>query len=157
MEMADTAKRRLIENQNNNNDPATRSDQTHYAGHIIKFFNETEETPLTRHNKVDLFFDGKEKFAQMFEDVKNAKETVHVEYYAFIKSDIGDEFLKLLTQKAKEGLEVRLLYDPWGSNGTRKKWFKDFEDAGGEVLQFITSKNEGRWCLCWIISWWNRY
>ncbi|WP_334329289.1 cardiolipin synthase [Companilactobacillus sp. HBUAS59699] len=141
MELADDAKRKAIERQDKNKDPNNRSDQTHYADHIIKFFNETEETPLTRHNEVELFFDGKEKFKKMFEDVRNAKETVHVEYYAFIKSDIGEQFLELLTQKAKEGLEVRLLYDPWGSNGTRKSWFKDFEAAGGEVLQFITSKN----------------
>ena len=98
---------------------ASRYDETRYAEHIIRFFNETEEAPLTRHNEIELFFDGKAKFEKMFEDIKNAKETVHVEYYAFIKSHIGDEFLELLTQKAKEGLEVRLLYDPWGSNGTK--------------------------------------
>ena len=120
---------------------ASRYDETRYADHIIRFFNETEEAPLTRHNEIELFFDGKEKFKSMFEDIKNAKETIHVEYYAFIKSNIGDEFLKLLTQKANEGLEVRLLYDPWGSGGTKPRYFKDFKAAGGEVLPFITSKN----------------
>lgn len=140
MELTERKKQLAIKNQSAEA-ITNRSDQTRYAEHIIKFFNETEETPLTRHNNVELFFDGKEKFEKMFEDIRNAKETVHVEYYAFIKSDIGEKFLKLLTQKAKEGLEVRLLYDPWGSNGTRKSWFKDFQAAGGEVLQFITSKN----------------
>lgn len=119
----------------------SRHDQTHYAEHIIKFFNQTEETPLTRRNEVDLVFDGKEKFEKLFRDVRNAKETIHVEYYAFIKSDIGQQFLDLLTQRAKDGLEVKILYDPWGSAGTNMRWFKDFKNAGGEVLQFITSKN----------------
>ncbi len=120
---------------------ASRYDETRYADHIIRFFNETEEAPLTRHNEIELFFDGQEKFKKLFEDIRNAKDTVHVEYYAFIKSDIGDKFLELLTQKAKEGLEVRLLYDPWGSSGTKPRWFKEFQAAGGEVLPFITSKN----------------
>lgn len=120
---------------------ASRYDETRYADHIIRFFNETEEAPLTRHNEIELYFDGKEKFRDMFKDIRNAKETVHVEYYAFIKSKIGDEFLQLLTQKAKEGLEVRLLYDPWGSGGTKPRYFKEFQAAGGEVLPFITSKN----------------
>lgn len=120
---------------------SSRSDETYYARHVINFFDKTEETPLTRHNEVETFYDGKEKFKALFEDVRKAKETVHVEYYAFIKSNIGQEFLDLLTEKAKEGLEVRILYDPWGSGGTNRRWFNDFVAAGGEVLPFITSKN----------------
>ncbi|KRN99420.1 cardiolipin synthase [Companilactobacillus kimchiensis] len=120
---------------------ASRYDETRYAEHIISFFNEAEEAPLTRHNDIKLYFDGQEKFKAMFEDIRQATDTVHVEYYAFIKSDIGDKFLKLLTQKAKEGLEVRVLYDPWGSGGTKPRYFKEFQAAGGEVLPFITSKN----------------
>ncbi|MFD1472351.1 cardiolipin synthase [Companilactobacillus mishanensis] len=119
----------------------SRTDETYYARHVISFFDKTEDTPLTRHNEIELYYDGKEKFKRLFEDVRNAKETIHVEYYAFIKSNIGQEFLDLLTEKAKEGLEVRILYDPWGSGGTNKKWFKPFVDAGGQVLPFITSKN----------------
>src|SRR5699024_7885892 len=54
---------------------ASRYDETRYADHIIRFFNETEEAPLTRHNEIELFFDGQEKFKNMFEDIKKAKET----------------------------------------------------------------------------------
>lgn len=120
---------------------SSRYDETYYARHVISFFNRTEETPLTRHNEIELFDDGEKKFERLFDDVKRAKETVHVEYYAFIKSEIGQEFLDILTEKAKQGLEVRILYDPWGSGGTNKRWFKEFEEAGGQVLPFITSKN----------------
>lgn len=119
----------------------SRYDETYYARHVISFFDKTEETPLTRHNEIELFFDGKEKFQRLFDDLKKAKETIHVEYYAFIKSDIGQEFLDILTEKAKQGLEVRLLFDPWGSGGNNRRWFKEFEASGGQVLPFITSKN----------------
>lgn len=133
--------KKMAEEESYKNRTSSRSDETYYARHVISFFNKTEETPLTRHNEIELFFDGREKFKKLFDDVKKAKETIHVEYYAFIKGEIGQEFLDILTEKAKQGLEVRLLYDPWGSGGTNKRWFKDFERAGGQVVPFITSKN----------------
>ncbi|AKP68000.1 cardiolipin synthase [Companilactobacillus ginsenosidimutans] len=132
---------KIAADDRNNDRKSSRSDETYYARHVISFFNRTEETPLTRHNEIELFYDGKKKFERLFEDMKKAKETIHVEYYAFIKSEIGQEFLDILTEKAKQGLEVRLLYDPWGSGGQNKKWLKQLSDAGGQVLPFITSKN----------------
>ncbi|WP_129044518.1 cardiolipin synthase [Companilactobacillus metriopterae] len=117
------------------------TDQTKYASSVVNFFNKTETTPITHHNEVELIFDGKEKFKKMFADIRAAKETVHVEYYAFIDSDIGDQLLSLLVDKANEGLEVRVLYDPWGSTHTKPSYFNPLKEAGGEVVQFITAKN----------------
>lgn len=133
--------RKISEQDKDKARKSSRSDETYYARHVISFFDKTEETPLTRHNEIELFDDGVKKFEKLFDDIKKAKETVHVEYYAFIKSEIGQEFLDILTEKAKQGLEVRLLYDPWGSGGTNKRWLKQLSDAGGEVVPFITSKN----------------
>lgn len=114
---------------------------THKAKLLIHYFNRTEDAPLSKRNKVKVFTDGEAKFKALFKDIRAAKETVHVEYYSFFNDDIGNEFLDLLTQKAKEGLEVRLVYDPWGSPKANKRWFKDFEKAGGQVTSFITSQN----------------
>ncbi|MFD1671972.1 cardiolipin synthase [Agrilactobacillus yilanensis] len=114
---------------------------THRAKLLIHYFNSAEDAPLSKRNRVKIFTDGKEKFAALFDDIQRAQETVHVEYYSFFNDDIGNEFLNLLTEKAKEGLEVRLVYDPWGSPKANKRWFKDFEAAGGQVTSFITSQN----------------
>ncbi|KRM33249.1 cardiolipin synthetase [Agrilactobacillus composti DSM 18527 = JCM 14202] len=114
---------------------------THRAKLLIHYFNRTEDSPLTKRNKVKIFTDGEAKFKALFEDIRGAKETIHVEYYSFFNDEIGNEFLRLLEQKAKEGLEVRLIYDPWGSPKANKRWFAPFVALGGEVAPFITSQN----------------
>ena len=77
----------------------------------------------------------------MFKDIKAAKSSINVEYYTIYNDQIGNDFLHLLIQKAKEGVQVRVLYDAWGSFGASKAWFNQLTEAGGDVLQFITSRN----------------
>lgn len=108
---------------------------------VINYFDKTEDSPLTRHNSVELFTDGEEKFKAMFEDIKNAKETIHIEYYSIFNDEIGNKLMNLLATKAEEGLEVRVLYDPWGSAKTTGLWFRKFEKSGVKVVPFITGRN----------------
>ena len=49
--------------------------------------------------------------------------------------------MPILIKKAREGVKVRLIYDPWGSPGASKTWFKPLTDLGGEVVAFITAQN----------------
>lgn len=130
----------LSDNRLENQTPNPHS-TTHQAKLLIHYFNRTEDSPLTQRNKIKIYTDGKEKFEALFKDIRGAKETVHVEYYSFFNDEIGNEFLRLLEQKASEGLEVRLIYDPWGSPKANKRWFKKFESLGGQVTSFITSQN----------------
>ncbi|MCI1891866.1 cardiolipin synthase [Schleiferilactobacillus perolens] len=120
-----------------------RSDHTttHTARQLIRYFVNAEDAPLTKRNSVKIYTDGQDQIQAIFADIKAAKETVHVEYYAFFNDNIGNQFLSLLTEKAREGLEVRLIYDPWGSPHTSNRWFKPFRDAGGHVVPFITAQN----------------
>ncbi|QFG47444.1 cardiolipin synthase [Lapidilactobacillus dextrinicus] len=117
------------------------SNTTDDARGLIDYFDRSEDSPVTQHNKVRIFTDGKDKFKNLFMDIKIAQRFIHVEYYSFINDEIGNEFLNLLVRKAQQGVEVRLIYDPWGSAGANKKWFAPLTDAGGEVVPFITSRD----------------
>lgn len=116
-------------------------DTTDEARGLIEYFDRSEDSPVTHHNKVRIFTDGTEKFKNIFKDIKIAQRFIHVEYYSFINDEIGNEFLNLLVRKAKQGVEVRLVYDPWGSPGANKKWFAPLTAAGGQVVPFITSRD----------------
>jgi cardiolipin synthase len=73
----------------------------------------------------------------MMEDIKNAKSSIHAEFYIFANDKIGKEFKNLLIQKAKEGVEVRLLYDAVGSLTTGKLNFVKLKKAGGQIAEFF--------------------
>ena len=50
-----------------------------------------DASPLAKRNSLQLFTDGQEKFQALFEDIR-AKETVHVEYYAFLMTRLAINF-----------------------------------------------------------------
>lgn len=112
-----------------------------YEADLLKqYFVGMDESPLTRGNHVEFFTDGEQKFSHLFEDIRKAKDNVHVEYYAFFNDEIGNAFLDLLVKKAREDVEVRLVFDPWGGR-TNVRFFKPLQEAGGKVIPFITSRN----------------
>ena len=104
----------------------------------MNLFN--NDAVLTENNAVDIFTDGKEKFDQLLLDIKAAKKSIHLQYYIFKNDGIGSKLITALTEKAKEGLEVRLLYDELGSRTLRKRAFKELTAAGGQVAVFFPSK-----------------
>lgn len=134
----------LYDYQTDDNLTISRSDSdiiTDHASEIIQFFRTTDNAPLTKRNHVDFFIDGNDLFKAMFEDIDAAQESVHVEFYTIYDDNIGNEFLDHLERKAAEGVEVRVLYDAFGSHGTKPSWFKRLRELGGEAVTFITSKD----------------
>ena len=73
-------------------------------------------------------------------DLKSAKHSIHLLYYIYRDDELGNEIMQILTEKAKNGVEVRLIYDDFGSLLTRRKFFQPLKDAGGEVNAFLPSK-----------------
>ncbi|MBP1042745.1 cardiolipin synthase [Vagococcus sp. BWB3-3] len=107
---------------------------------FLAFFSSLNKMPITRQNKVEIITDGAEKFERMREDIRAATHSIHIEYYAFVTDEVGMSILKLLEEKASQGVEVRLLYDAYGSLGTKNKHFDQLRRHGGKVQTFITSQ-----------------
>ncbi|MFB4211288.1 cardiolipin synthase [Shouchella sp. JSM 1781072] len=95
---------------------------------------------LTKENHVTIYSDGEKKFSQLLADIRSAQTFIHIQYYIFRYDGLGKEIVDALTEKAKEGVKVRLLYDDLGSRSMRKKYLKAFREAGGEVGIFFPSK-----------------
>ncbi|OYS46188.1 phospholipase D-like domain-containing protein, partial [Limosilactobacillus reuteri] len=117
------------------------TDTSKEAKILIDYFNFKHDSPLSNNNKISFYTDGEEKFKRLFKDIEEAQETINVEYYSFMNDDLGNKFLNILIKKAREVVKVRLIYDPWGSPGASKTWFKPLTDLGGEVAALITSQN----------------
>lgn len=92
---------------------------------------------VTNNNKVDILNNGNEKFPIMIDCIKNAKNFIHIQYYIFNDDNLGTEILNLLVEKAKEGIEVKLLYDGMGCIHNKKHFFDPLINVGGEVYCFF--------------------
>ena len=104
---------------------------------LVALLKNMDYNPLLGGNDVKLFTSGEEKFNYLFYDIERAKEHIHIEYYVFIDDDLGKKLQKALIKKAKEGVEVRIIYDSFGSRKVKEKYFEDYRMAGIEVEPFL--------------------
>ncbi len=94
------------------------------------------KSPLTRRNSVKLLINGEEKFPEVLEALRNAKHHIHIEYYIYEQDEIGDQINTVLIQKAKEGVQVRLIYDDFGSPNISRKTEQKMREAGIGIYPF---------------------
>jgi len=62
---------------------------------------------FTTNNTVTLLMTGQEKFDDMFKAIRQARKSVHLEYFNFRNDSIANLLFHILEQKAQEGIEVR--------------------------------------------------
>lgn len=79
-----------------------------------------EGVTFTHNNSVRLLTSGQKKFDDMFEAIRHAKSSVHLEYFNFRNDSIAGALFDLLAEKAKEGVEVRALYDAFGNSSNNR-------------------------------------
>lgn len=104
---------------------------------LIRMNFNTSGAKYTKDNEVQLFFNGEEKFAQLIEDLNNAKKYIHMEYYILRRDKLGNTILDILKKKAEDGVEVRLLVDSMGSYTLTKRYLRDFINKGGKFEIFF--------------------
>jgi len=107
---------------------------------LISMFGNINNAPVLNGNKVEFYTSGKEKFKHLFSDIENATHHIHLLYYKIYDDKISNELKKLLIKKAKQGVEVRLIYDDVGSIKTKKRFFREMEKEGIEVQSFLEVK-----------------
>ena len=86
---------------------------------------------------VEVIYDGQEMFDRLCDDIRKAKYTVKLCYYIVRDDDTGRKLIELLTEKAKEGVKVRLLIDALGSRSIGYSELKELKKAGGTYAYFF--------------------
>lgn len=104
---------------------------------LITLLRNLDQTPLLGGNDVKIFTSGEEKFRYLLNDIENAQNHIHIEYYIFDDDEIGLKIRDALIKKSGEGVEVRVIYDSFGSRKTKKKFFEEFRKAGIEAEPFL--------------------
>lgn len=116
------------------NDPnvAEYSDMIHM--HYVN-----SQSSFTQNNSVKIYTNGNEKFDDLIRDIENADKFIHMIYYIIKPDDIGNKIINLLCKKAKQGLEVKLVYDAMGGRKLPKHFFDEFLQCGGKISCFFPS------------------
>ena len=95
---------------------------------------------FSRNNSVTLLMNGQEKFDDMFHAIKQAKSSVHLEYFNFRNDSIASCLFEILVQKVREGVEVRALFDSFGNASNnqplKKRHLEELRSHGIEIYAF---------------------
>ena len=98
-----------------NIDAQTRSDSL-----VVAYLEDTYGVRFTRNNRLVYFKTGQEKFDDMFAAVRQAKKSIHLEYFNFRNDSISDLLFSLLEERAKAGVEVRAVFDGFGNSSNNR-------------------------------------
>src|SRR5690606_34269337 len=95
---------------------------------------------LSQENEIEVFTDGEEKFGCLLKDIANARHHIHLMYYSVRDDELGNRILEALVDKAREGVQVRFLYDDIGTARLPRRFFKSLIEAGGQAVAFFPSR-----------------
>ncbi len=94
------------------------------------------EAPLIGGNLAELLVDSPAAYPAMLELIASATHTVCFENYIFRDDAVGRRFAEALMERARAGVEVRVLYDWLGSVRTSGGLWRRLRHAGCEVRSF---------------------
>lgn len=113
---------------------------TENAKEMASLFLESDESILTKGNKVEMFTDGIKKFDSLIRDISKAEHHIHMIYYIIHDDKVGNRVLKALEERAAAGVDVLVIYDALGSRSLKSNFFKTLKKLGGKAEPFFGSK-----------------
>lgn len=98
---------------------------------LAKYVDGCGGYPIAENTQVTYFPLGEYKFKAMVEELKKAERFIFMEYFIIDEGEMWDEITDILCEKAKQGVEVRLLYDGMGTQFLlSRKTKKKLDEAG---------------------------
>lgn len=106
--------------------------------HDLVLYNlSAAKSVYTDDNEVEIYTDGKEYFKQLTESIRKAREFIHIQSYIIKNDELWLGLEELLTEKVKEGVEVRVLYDSMGCRKMTKRDWDRIRNKGIQVGEFF--------------------
>jgi cardiolipin synthase len=107
---------------------------------VLKSMNlllNANQSALTIDNRVNVFYSGEELFQHLLRELNDARESIHMEYFIWKSDELGQKIKDVLIKKAREGVEIKLIFDGLGSFGRISfKYKRELKDAGVQFSYF---------------------
>ncbi|WP_051569184.1 cardiolipin synthase [Alkaliphilus transvaalensis] len=106
-------------------------------GKLIPLLMYNANSPITVNNRCKVLQNGDETFGAILHAIKRAEHHIHMEYFIIKDSEIGRKIRDALVERAKAGVEVRVIYDAVGCWKLDKNFFGELRRVGGKVVPFL--------------------
>ena len=103
----------------------------------IKLLLTCNQAALTMNNEAKLYHNGESLFNDMLQDLSVAEESIHMEYYIWRSDELGEKIKEILVRKARQGVDVKLIFDGLGSFGRISyRYRRELREAGVQFSYF---------------------
>lgn len=92
--------------------------------------------PISEGSEVELLINGDQIFPAIIETIQGAERTLTVETYVYWRGDITDEFANAICERARAGVEVKVILDALGSAMMDRSQIRLMREAGAHVCRF---------------------
>jgi cardiolipin synthase A/B len=93
-------------------------------------------SPIFRGGSITLLQNGDAFYPAMLNALRSARDSINFETYIFEPDEVGREFMETFKERARAGVEVRLLLDAFGAMKLRKRHRDELSEAGVKVERF---------------------
>ena len=108
-----------------------------YFSSLVRLFTNQSLSLPFKDNAVEFYTDGYQFFPALLQAIKGATNHIHLDTYIFADDPLGRLLSDALLAKAREGVEVRLIYDDVGCWRVPERFFDRMRQAGVKVRSFM--------------------
>lgn len=103
----------------------------------LRYISDFARFPVTKKNKISYYKIGEEAYEAILEELEKAEKFIFFEYFIVAHGKMWHSILDILERKAKQGVDVRVMYDDAGCIGTLKStYYKELEEKGIKCVVF---------------------
>lgn len=108
-----------------------------YFSSLVRLFTNQSLSLPFKDNAVEFYTDGYQFFPALLQAIKGATNHIHLDTYIIADDPLGSLVSDALIAKAREGVEVRLIYDDVGCWRVPERFFDRMRQAGVKVRSFM--------------------
>ena len=108
---------------------------------LMRLLERTAHAQPLGGSRIVPYIDGKSKMEALLEAIAGAKHHIHIQYYILCDDATGTRLRDALAAKARQGVQVRLLYDDVGCAGVKKPFSRACGRRGSKCTRFCTSSS----------------
>jgi len=94
------------------------------------------DAKVNRTGNLEVLANGPSFYPAELDAIRAAKRSVNLEAYIFQKGEISSQYIQAMAERAREGVQVNVVIDAFGSLGAKKRFFEPLIAAGGKVFRY---------------------
>ncbi|HET9530897.1 MAG TPA: phospholipase D-like domain-containing protein [Blastocatellia bacterium] len=100
---------------------------------FLKMIEALSDAHVQRNTSVEVLTNGEVFYEAELEAIRAARHSINLEAYIFQKGEVTARFIEAMTERARAGVQVKIVLDAIGSFATWNSYFKELREAGGQI------------------------